>query len=158
MRVALLQTASRPRDVAGNLARLADTCADADADLLVTPEMFLTGYDIGAEAVAELAEPADGPSAAAVADIARASGTAVHYGYPQRDGARVANAVALVGPDGDRLVGYRKTHRPGPGRTRCTWPTRTGAAPRGRCPTAGCPASPDRTAPWCGRAGTRSAR
>ncbi|WP_224387398.1 carbon-nitrogen hydrolase family protein [Pseudonocardia sp. ICBG1293] len=110
MRVALLQTASRPRDVAGNLDRLAEACAGVDADLLVTPEMFLTGYDIGADAVAELAEPADGPSAAAVAEIARSSGTAVLYGHPRRDGTRVSNAVALVGPDGTRLAGYRKTH------------------------------------------------
>lgn len=110
MRVALLQTVSRPHDVAGNLARLAEACAAADADLLVTPEMFLTGYDIGADAVAALAEPADGPSADAVAAIARTSGTAVLYGYPERHGGRVANAVALVGPDGTRLAGYRKTH------------------------------------------------
>ncbi|ALE79931.1 carbon-nitrogen hydrolase [Pseudonocardia sp. AL041005-10] len=110
MRVALLQTVSRPCDVGGNLARLAEACAAADADLLVTPEMFLTGYDIGADAVAALAEPADGPSADAVAAIARTSGTAVLYGYPERHGGRVANAVALVGPDGTRLAGYRKTH------------------------------------------------
>lgn len=109
MRVALLQVEPGSRDVAGNLDRLADACG-AGADLVVTPEMYLTGYDIGPDAVRALAEPADGPSAAAVAAIARRTGTAVLYGYPERSGAAVFNAVALVGPDGARLASYRKTH------------------------------------------------
>ncbi|MCK7505447.1 MAG: hypothetical protein MZV70_16105 [Desulfobacterales bacterium] len=43
--------------------------AEAGAGLVIFPEMFLTGYNIG-DAVFNLAEPADGPSAAAVAAIA----------------------------------------------------------------------------------------
>ncbi|ALE75367.1 carbon-nitrogen hydrolase [Pseudonocardia sp. EC080610-09] len=109
MRIALLQVEPGSRDVAGNLRRLADACG-AGVDLVVTPEMFLTGYDIGAAAVHALAEPADGPSAAAVAGIARRTGTAVLYGYPERSGRAVFDAVQLVGPDGTRLAGYRKTH------------------------------------------------
>lgn len=109
MRVALAQCAPGPGDVPGNLHRL-DGFAAAGADLVVTPEMFLTGYAIGADAVRALAEPADGPSAAAVAALARQHRTAVLYGYPESDGGQVFNAVALVGPDGSRIAGYRKTH------------------------------------------------
>lgn len=109
MRVALLQAASWSRDVAGNLRRLTSAAA-AGADLVITPEMFLTGYDIGADAVRELAEPADGPAAAAVAGIARRTGTAVLYGYPERSGDAVFNTVALVGPGGVPFASYRKTH------------------------------------------------
>jgi predicted amidohydrolase len=50
------------------------------ADLLVCPEMSLTGYQIGTTGVAAVAEPADGPLARAVA------------------------------ADGQRLANYRKTH------------------------------------------------
>jgi 5-aminopentanamidase len=101
-------------DRQANLAYLDATAAAAagrGARLLVTPEMFLTGYAIGAAAVRELAEPADGPSAAAISEIARHHETAILYGYPElgADG-RVYNAVQLIDRDGTRLAGYRKTH------------------------------------------------
>ena len=52
MRVALYQCPPLPLDVAGNLKRLHQLAQEAtDADLLVLPEMFLTGYNIGVEAV-----------------------------------------------------------------------------------------------------------
>ncbi|MBN9792646.1 hypothetical protein DMP17_29260 [Pseudonocardia sp. TMWB2A] len=72
--------------------------------------MFLTGYDIGADAVRALAEPTDGPTAAAVAAIAARTGTAVLHGHPEWVCNDVFNAVTLVGPNGVRLAGYRKTH------------------------------------------------
>ena len=109
MRIALLQAESHPGDVAGNLRRLEPACGSG-ADLVVTPEMFLTGYDVGAGAVRALAEPAGGPSFDQVSALARAHRVAVLYGYPERAGDTVYNAVQLVGPDGARLAAYRKTH------------------------------------------------
>src|SRR4051794_25088827 len=72
LRTALLQNSGRPGHVAENIEVLdgaARRAADAGARLLVCPELFLTGYAIGAE-VDRLAEPADGPSALAVGEIA----------------------------------------------------------------------------------------
>ncbi len=112
LRTALLQSSGRPGSVEANLKVLdeaAGRAAAAGAGLLVCPEMFLTGYAIGAD-VHRLAEPADGESADAVADIAVRHGHAVHYGYPERDGERVYNSAQLIGPDGARLANYRKTH------------------------------------------------
>lgn len=113
LRVALHQgPAGTPRTVQAGLAALDDAArraAAAGARLLVTPELSLTGYALG-DRVAELAEPADGDSARAVSRIAAAHGVAVVYGYPERDGQAVHNSVALVGPDGTVLAGYRKTH------------------------------------------------
>ncbi|MFJ4921753.1 carbon-nitrogen hydrolase family protein [Streptomyces sp. NPDC088725] len=116
LRTALLQSSGSPGSVAGNLTVLdeaAGRAAHAGAGLLVCPEMFLTGYAIG-EDVARLAEPAAGPGADAVAEIAVRHGLAVLYGYPERDGERVFNAAQLIGPDGTRLANYRKTHLFGP--------------------------------------------
>ncbi|MFC8713698.1 carbon-nitrogen hydrolase, partial [Streptomyces sp. NPDC057197] len=62
MRTALLQSSGRPGSVAENLKVLdtaAGRAAEAGAGLLVTSEMFLTGYAIG-DGVGRLAEPADG--------------------------------------------------------------------------------------------------
>jgi predicted amidohydrolase len=113
MRIALFQGPAQPADVGANLAVLAATAraaADGGARLLVVPEMFLTGYNIGPDAVRRLAEPADGPAAQQVARIARETGTAVLYGYPELAGGAVYNAAQLVERDGRRLTNYRKTH------------------------------------------------
>ncbi|RLL65717.1 carbon-nitrogen hydrolase family protein [Streptomyces sp. Z26] len=91
------------------LDRAARRAAAAGARLLVTPELSLTGYALG-DRPAERAEPADGPSAQAVARVAAAHGVAVAYGYPERAGDRLHNSVRLVGPDGAPLADYRKTH------------------------------------------------
>jgi predicted amidohydrolase len=112
MRTALLQSSGRPGSIAENLKVLdaaAARAAAAGAGLLAAPEMFLTGYAIGDD-IARLAEPADGESADAVAEIAGRYGIAVAYGYPERDGATVYNSAQLVSADGDRLANYRKTH------------------------------------------------
>lgn len=112
MRTALLQSSGRPGSVAENLKVLdaaAGRAAAAGAGLLVTPEMFLTGYAIG-DGIGRLAEPADGDFADAVADLAGRHGLAVAYGYPERDGDAVFNSAQLVSADGTRLANYRKTH------------------------------------------------
>ncbi|MEU9059447.1 carbon-nitrogen hydrolase family protein [Streptomyces sp. NPDC048430] len=112
LRTALLQSSGRAGSVDDNLAALdeaAARAAAAGARLLVCPELFLTGYAIG-DAVPELAEPADGPAARAVAGICVRHGLAIHYGYPEREDEAVFNAAQLIGPDGAPLANYRKTH------------------------------------------------
>ncbi|MER7798612.1 carbon-nitrogen hydrolase family protein [Microbacterium sp. NPDC096154] len=113
LRIAAWQCPSRPGDVAGNLARLDAACARAageGADVLVTPEMFVTGYDIGAARTRELAEPADGPIFHAVAALTRRHGVAVVYGYPEAlEGGGIANAAQLI-DDGWAVGGHRKAH------------------------------------------------
>ncbi|MBJ9976978.1 carbon-nitrogen hydrolase family protein [Pseudomonas sp. S75] len=114
MRIALCQDLPGPLDVLGNLQRLharARHAAVQGARLLVCPEMFLTGYNLGAQAVQRLAEPVAGPSADAVKAIAREQGLAIVYGYPERseDGA-IFNSVQLIDAQGRSLCNYRKTH------------------------------------------------
>ncbi|QHE88295.1 carbon-nitrogen hydrolase family protein [Hydrogenophaga sp. BPS33] len=96
------------------LAQLDATAAQAraqGADLLLCPEMSLTGYQIGAQRVVALAEPADGPLAQAVAAIAQRHGIAIVYGYPEHHAdAPPFNAVQCIAADGQRLANYRKTH------------------------------------------------
>ena len=112
MRVALYQCPPLPLDVAANLQRLHQLAHEAHgADVLVLPEMFLSGYNIGAEAVGALAEAQDGPSAQAIAQLAQSAGLAILYGYPERaEDGQVYNAVQLIDAQGTRLCNYRKTH------------------------------------------------
>ena len=115
LRIALFQgPAGVPEHADAAVAALDDAAARAAAQgagALVAAEMYLTGYALADRAVAERAEPADGPGARAVAAVAARHRLAVVYGYPERaaDGA-VHNAAQLIGPDGTRLANYRKTH------------------------------------------------
>lgn len=114
MRIALLQHAGSPGDAAAQLATLerqARVAAQAGARLIVTPEMFLSGYNIGADEARRLAEPSDGAWFRRIAAMAQAIGIAVAYGYPElgADG-QVYNAACLVADTGLRLLDYRKTH------------------------------------------------
>ena len=114
MRIAIFQGPAEAGSVARNLRALEERAAAAagsGADLLICPEMFLSGYAIGAAAAARLAEPADGPAFACAAAIARKTGLALLYGYPERGpGGAIYNAVRLVGRDSQGLANYRKCH------------------------------------------------
>ena len=94
------------------MAAVASNVSAQGARLLVMPELFLTGYNIGAAALADQAEPrGTGASFRAASDIAKAHGIALLYGYPERgaDGA-LYNSASMIGPDGSRLTNYRKIH------------------------------------------------
>ena len=114
MRVAAWQCPPGPLDVAGNLRRLDAACAKAVAqrvEVLVTPEMFTSGYAITLGEVLRFAEDAGGPTETAVAEIARRHGLAVVFGHPERAGDGAAyNAATLIGPDGVVRGRHRKVH------------------------------------------------
>ncbi|WP_329130069.1 carbon-nitrogen hydrolase family protein [Streptomyces sp. NBC_01476] len=113
LRVALLQgPPGVPGAVAESLAaleRAARTAVGRGARLLVTSELFLTGYAVGGR-MAELAEPAGGASEQRVAEIAARHRIGIVYGAPERDGDAVLNTARFVGADGRLLAAYRKTH------------------------------------------------
>lgn len=89
------------------LSRTLPEVAAQGTDLLLLPELFACGYNIGAQ-VADRAEPADGPMAQAVSGLAKAHGVAIHYGFAERAGGVLYNAAKCFGPDGAFLGGHRK--------------------------------------------------
>lgn len=112
LRVALDQGSARASGTHAALSRLADragVAAAAGADLLIGPEMSLTGYNIGPD-VERLAEPADGDLCGAVAGIAAETGVAIAYGFPERADGGIYNTVQLVDGTGRALAAYRKAH------------------------------------------------
>lgn len=88
------------------LARLETAIAGQGLDVVLCPELFACGYHIGDD-IARLAEPAEGPFMQAVQALAARTGTAVLYGYAERDGDLVFNSAQLVGPTG-RMAHHRK--------------------------------------------------
>lgn len=107
MRAAIFQSSTaghRPED---RLERLRTAAGEADADLLLCPELFLSGY-AASEDVRRCAEPANGPSAAMVAGIAKATGTAIVYGYPEVADDTLYNAAQCIDATGQSLANHRK--------------------------------------------------
>ncbi|MBW4581888.1 MAG: carbon-nitrogen hydrolase family protein [Tildeniella nuda ZEHNDER 1965/U140] len=112
MKLAIYQGAGIPSDVSANLMLLeqtATTAAKQQANLLIFPELFLTGYNIG-DAVKQLAEPCYGRSLQFAASIARECRLALLFGYAERDGETIYNAAALIDAEGNLAASYRKAH------------------------------------------------
>ena len=82
----------------------------AASDLVVLPEMAVTGYLFDSPAEARVvAEAPDGPTFQALAPIARAQQAWLVCGFPERDGERLFNSAMVIGPDGGLRFCYRKT-------------------------------------------------
>lgn len=107
MRAAIYQSALAGLTPAERIERLAEVVAAADADLVLCPELFLSGYAVG-EAVRQQAEPADGPSAHRIAEVAQRHRKAIVYGFPERADAKIFNAALAFAPDGSLLAHHRK--------------------------------------------------
>ena len=111
MRIAVQQMVAVAGDVAANLDRIAAAAEEAAAgaaDLLIAPELAVTGYGAG-EAIRDLAEPAEGPQVRRLQALSRAHGIAIVAGFAERDGGRIFNSLALVEGEAAPAV-YRKTH------------------------------------------------
>lgn len=81
--------------------------ASKQTDLLLLPELFASGYNIG-DQIAARAESADGPTGQTIAALAKAFGVAVHYGFAEAVGEAIFNTAQCFGPDGMRLGRHRK--------------------------------------------------
>lgn len=94
-----------------NLEKGLALAATVDADLVVLPELWASGYVFSSHAeVRELAEDAaTGPTARALAWAARREKRHYVAGFPEHARGRFYNSALLVGPSGVRAV-YRKLH------------------------------------------------
>lgn len=112
-RIACAQYAACNGDVAANLdliSRLAAQAATAGAQLLVLPELGVTGY-VRPELVPGLAEPIPGPISESLSALARHHQLAIAAGLAEREpGGRLRNTMLLLGPDGGELLRYHKVH------------------------------------------------
>ena len=82
------------------------------ADILLLPEMYLSGYNLTPQDAQRHAITQDGLATAQ--DIARSLSLALVFGYPEQVGGGIANSAVLIGPDGAVLLNYRKAHLFGP--------------------------------------------
>lgn len=110
MKIAIWQALSTPGDLKNNIDRLnnaAQQAAANGAELLITPEMFITGYNIGQSVVPMAhklaAENLLGP-------IALEHGIALIVGEPVCSQDGIYNAATFFSADGQVIESYHKTH------------------------------------------------
>lgn len=109
---ALVQARPALGDVKANAARVVDALRREPGDLVVFPELFLSGYAVR-DAFPRLALDPAGPVVQELADACRATGKHLVVGAPVRSATRgvLHNSLLLLGPGG--LVGrYDKAYLP----------------------------------------------
>ena len=109
--VEVVQRRHERHDVAGNLSLIENIVRHSTADLIVFPEMFLTGYTIGDD-VFKLAMESTTSLFDPLKKMLSESGKYVVLGFPERSSeirGQVFNSAVVIGPDG--VMGtYRKSH------------------------------------------------
>ncbi len=111
----LAQTGPKLGNKERNLKQISEQASKArkkNVDLLIFPELHLTGYTMRDE-VSHLAESIPGPSTRKVETLAREHDVHIVFGMPEESEVKgvIHNTAVFVGPKG--LVGrYRKIHLP----------------------------------------------
>jgi predicted amidohydrolase len=110
--VGLAQISAEPYEVESNRRVCESTLNrmfDQGAELIVLPELIVSGYATDPRRLALIAEPVPGPTTEAWERIARARDGYIVGGLCEADGERLYNSAVVIGPDG--VIGhYRKAH------------------------------------------------
>ncbi len=107
MRVGIYQCAAGTVPADERLNDLKSRLDAEDLDLLVCPELFLSGYTPG-PALSERAEPKDGPFGQRIAQLAGETETAIAYGYPELGDDVLFNSAVLYDAQGACIANHRK--------------------------------------------------
>ncbi|AWW73614.1 N-carbamoylputrescine amidase [Erythrobacter sp. KY5] len=120
--VAALQLELQREEESENIAAVAalvEEAAQRGAKLVLPPELFSGPYFCREEdeALFALAKPtAEHPSVIAMRELAARLKVAIPTSFFERDGHHHYNTLAMIGPDGEVMGTYRKSHIPdGPG-------------------------------------------
>jgi N-carbamoylputrescine amidase len=101
------------------VSALVEDAAKAGAQIVLPPELFAGPYfcKVEDEALFALANPLEqDPSVREMRKLAKALGIAIPTSFFERDGHHYYNTLAMIGPDGEVMGIYRKSHIPdGPG-------------------------------------------
>jgi len=112
VKVGLAQITAEPYEVEQNRAltiAAATQAFELGADVVILPELAITGYSSDRERLLPLAEPVDGPSFEAWCAVAAQAGGVVVGGFCESSDKGIYNSAIAVGPDG-LILHYRKVH------------------------------------------------
>lgn len=118
IRVAVVQMHPQLGKVEDNLIAMGkyldQICSEAKMDLVVFPELAITGYELGLR-FTDVAERVPGHAVNLLAQRAADYGTHIIFGLVTKEKVEsvLYNAAVVLGPDGELLGEYRKLHLPG---------------------------------------------
>ena len=96
--------------VTKNLAAIHRLVSSVKADLLVLPELCLSGYAfVSKDEARQLSETSNGPSIKTLKLLSKKTGTILVAGFAEKAGNKIFNSAILIRPSGKTDI-YRKTH------------------------------------------------
>ncbi|MFC1606494.1 carbon-nitrogen hydrolase family protein [Candidatus Latescibacterota bacterium] len=113
LKLACLQIDANQKDIDGNLKKITDRVASAavqNANLMVCCELALSAFLLSRDDYVDIAQTIPGPATDAVGAAAKKANAYVIFGLPEKDGADIYNALAVIGPNGNVVTRYRKAH------------------------------------------------
>lgn len=114
LRIACVQFNPTLGKLESNIAKVKKLVSSSSKkfDLLVLPELALTGYNFKSSSEIEpfLEQPDQGPTYKLARELCRAHNCITVAGYPEEYQGTVYNSAIVVNRDGELLHNYRKTH------------------------------------------------
>ncbi len=107
MKVGFFQSDTRVSTPFDRLARLELALQGAALDLVVCPELFVSGFN-NSENVKNYTEPCDGEFSQTIAAIARRYKTNIVYGYPESADGVTYNSAQCIDETGTAIANHRK--------------------------------------------------
>ncbi|MBE9475752.1 MAG: carbon-nitrogen hydrolase family protein [Proteobacteria bacterium] len=107
MKLAVFQSAGGGLSVQTRLTKLGDALAQTDCDLMICPELYLSGYNVG-DAVGQVADTQSAGFLEQAAALAKSSKTALVIGYPEQVDGVVYNSALLLDDAGHPRANHRK--------------------------------------------------
>lgn len=113
--VAAVQMLPKLAEQPDNVARMGEwldkVCSEQRVDIVVFPELATTGYECGVQ-FTDFAERVPGPTVNLIAERAASYSTHVIFGMVAKERVEsiLYDAAVLIGPDGEVIGRYHKTH------------------------------------------------
>lgn len=107
MKLAVFQSAGGGLTVQERLAKLGDALAQTDCDLMICPELYVSGYNVG-DMVGQVAQTESTSFIEQATVLAKSTATALVFGYPERADGVLYNSVLFVDATGQISANHRK--------------------------------------------------
>ena len=108
-RVSVLQFEPKLGDVTFNLGQIRQLLSTLESDLVVLPELCLSGYVFNHSNEIEAQDTETSEVFSDLKTLSREKDSSIVLGFAERSGDKLFNSSALINPDGSLKV-YRKTH------------------------------------------------
>ena len=110
MKVGYIQTSPLFGEKKHNFKKIEKLISNLEADLIVLPELFATGYTfVSKEEAISLAEDYEGKTAQFLIKLAKSTGSIVIGGFIEKEEEKIYNTAMLISSEG--VIGaYRKIH------------------------------------------------